>query len=191
MLGMNYAFTGVLQRAKFFLDKAYKIAVNNDSKEYLGMVCINYGLLFRNAKKWNNALEYLEQALLYLEDGTENFFKANYNKILCMIGRRGYHFYSGELANMISRTKGNKDFTMLFASLEYMATLGSDSAKCLEKEVLPYLMEKNYVHAALDCCTVLMEFYKKQKKGRKTKAFEMATIGLTIQTKMHEGEVIV
>jgi len=196
-LGMNYAHIGILHRSKFFLDQALEVATkayeankNNDTKANMGSVYINYGILYRTAKNWNLALDYFYKALQYIEPGSEDAFRANYNIIRCSIGHRSYLAYRELLAEWIKRSKDNKDYSIMFESLQYMANPTTDSVELLEKKILPYLLKNNYVYSALDCGMFIRDFYINQKKGSQTKAYKAMKICHEIQCKMHEGGLV-
>jgi len=197
-LGIYYAYIGALQRSKYFMDTTYELAKeaynkeqNDTTKANMSLVYGNYGLLYRCARKWSMAIEYINKSLEYLEDDTTGFFKAKYHKLRCQHELNNYYVFSDELSDMIARTKDNKDYNLLFKSLEYMANINADNAKAIERDILPYLMEKNYVYSALDCAIVLRDFYMTLSKGYQTRTFNMGDTANTIQRKMHEGGIVI
>jgi tetratricopeptide (TPR) repeat protein len=196
-LGINYACTGHLQRAKALLDKAYEIAVSDlgdiacdDTKTYMGMVLINYGYLFRMAKKWNIALENLNRAMIYIPKDNAYYLEALYQKIRCLI-LMGNSLACADLLNEgASLSKGDEIYVAMFEALRILISPNDETARYLETKILASLLENNVVYPALDYAMFLRDYYGAKIRGFKIRALEMSNIACNILNRMHEGGVI-
>jgi len=195
-LGIDYIGNGNLQRAKYMLDKAHAIALCNyqsnestETKTDLGMVLLNYGYMFRMARKWRLAIEYFDKALIYLSVEDDHYLETLYQKTRSLIEMGNTLSCPGLIADGIKLSQNNEVYTLMFEALKILMSPNEESAKHLEANALPYLLENNFVHLALDYSMFLRDYYK-TRRSFKTRALEMAEIVCTLYSLMHKGGVI-
>jgi len=196
-LGVSYARVGLLQRAKTMLDKAHSIAFDehkasesDDSKTHMCMVYINYGFLFRMAKKWNRAIEYLDKSISFADKSTTNYIEAVYQKTRVLIEMGNTLSCNSLLSEGVLLSKANEVYTLMFEALKHMINTTDDSAKILETKILRYMLDNNIMYPALDYATFLRDYYRIRGRGFKTRALEMSDTVCNIFNQMHEGGVI-
>jgi len=191
LLAKNYIKTGNLQVAKMLLNKCYVKALHDNDKFYIGMILCNYGYLYRIAKKWNTAIEYLDEAFGYFEKGSLNYLETLYQKIRCLIEMECYSLCTNLLAERKKLSKESELYSILFESLAHLATPNNNkSIKYLESVAIPYLLENKLNWVALDYCEVLRKYYKKKGTGFQTKSYKMAETICNINKEMLDGGVI-
>ena len=193
-LGINYAYTGHLQRAKTLLDKAHAIALNDYNaseiaKYNLCMVLSNLGYTYRLAKKWSRAIEYLDNAVQYTTNETSDYLEILYQKIRTLIEMGNPLSCADLLSEGVKLSKGNEVYSTMFEALKLLICLTEKSAKQLEIKIIPCLLDNNVFYPVLDYAIVLRDYYK-TRRGFKTRALEMSDIIFTILSKMQEGGVI-
>jgi len=196
-LGMCYISTGHLQRAKMTLDKAHTIAlseyktISNDySKVRMGMVLSNYGYLFRMAKKWNSAIEYLDKALDILDKNNVYYLKTLYQKALVLIAEGDTLSCHELLEEGVKLSKDSAIQSAEFKALELLVNLNDDSARYIETEILPFLIKNNCFYTSLDFAMVLRDFLKGKEQSNKIRTLEISDIICTILMQMSEGGVV-
>jgi len=196
-LGAIYASTGHLQRAKDLLDKAYAIALidykakaNEDTKIRMGMVLINYGYMYHTANKWSRAIEYLDNAILYIPKGNAYYLEALYLKIRSLIGMGNSLACTEMLADGIHQSKDNEVYTVMFEALKILISPNEETVKHLDKKILTFLLTNKIFNPALDYAVFLRDFYRAKGRGFKTRALEMSEIISNILSGMREGGVI-
>jgi len=196
-LGMCYASTGLRQRAKKFLDKAHKIALNNystnanlDTKKHVGMVLVNYGYTYRMSKDWFTAIGYFDKAVMYLDKDHDYYLEARYQKTRSFIEMGNPLACADLITEGIYLSKGNEVYTAMFEMLKILMSPNEDNLKHLETEILPYFLEKKLNVLALDCSTFIRDYHMKKERGSKMRILEMANIICNIIAEIHEGGVI-
>ena len=196
-LGARYASLGVLQRSKIFLDKALSIANsdhntndNKNTKARVGMVIANYGFMYRMAKEWRRAIEHLDKAVIYFGNDNPLYVEALYQKARVLIEMGDALSCTSLLADGVSLSKGDDDYTMLFAALETLVNPNDSSAKHLETIILPYLREKKLNIVALDYSMFLRDYYENRGKGFKSRVYAMLYTICNIRDEIYEGGVI-
>lgn len=196
LLGTCYIRTGLLQRSKIWLDKAFTIATNeykanenSYTKEHLGIILLNYGLLYRMAKKWNIAIEYFDKAFTYLDEDNDNYLETLYQKTRTTIEKGNSLFCNNLLAKGIKLSKGNEIYAIMFEALKLIITPSEESAKLFETKIIPFLLENDHDSLLLDYCSFLRDYYKSKGKGFKTRALDMSDIICNVYLKMHEGGI--
>lgn len=198
-LGLNYARTGHLQRAKMLLDKAYTIALGNyktnankDTKANVGVILHNYGYTFRMSKQWNTAIEYFDKAFMYIDNETTSYLEVLYQKTRSLIEMRNHKVDSDliEEGLFLSKSKNDEDYVTLFKGLKRLIQPNDSDIEYLETKTLPYLLQNKLNCAALDYATFLKDYYSKKGRGVKKKVSEMAHIAFNILSEMLEGGVV-
>ena len=196
-LGRCYATIGCLDKADKALRKALAIAKkiyaaneNAETRAQIGLVYINYALIFRNAKRWRRAIEYVDMALDFFEHGTDYELNATYQKLRCSIQIRRYAAYGTLLDETIERTKDNDTYSILFQTLKDMTNIDDQVAKHLETVIVPELLAKSYMFLALDCCEFLISFYETQSRSYKQRSAGVLRIIHEITSRMREGCII-
>ena len=195
-IGANYARTGHLQRAKYMLDKAHTIALNNyksdenaSTKKNIGTIHLNYGFLFRMARKWNRAIEYLDKALTYFDIEHISYLEVLYQKARSLIEMGNTLSCTGLLADGTKLSKDNEVYSLMFEALKIIVNPNDDSVKHLETNILSYLYENKLVYPSLDYAMFLRDYYK-TRRGFKTRSLEMSDVVCSIISLMHKGGVI-
>jgi len=196
-LGLSYARVGLFQRAKTLLEKAHSIAnslykdnVNVETKAHMCLALLNYGYMFRMAKKWNRAIEYLDKSLTYIDNTSPYYLEVIYQKTRCLIQMGDILPCKDLLLKGIELSKEKESYSLLFKALKLLINLNDESAKQLETQILPYLLKNNNTSPALDYARCLRDYYRSRGRGFKTRAYMMADIIDNIRDKMHEGGVI-
>ena len=196
-LGANYTGTGHLQRAKYMLDRAHAIAINDynsnvaaGTKANLGLVHLNYGFLFRMARKLRRAIEHLDTALMHLDIDDVNYLEALYQKTRCFMEMGNLSSCMDLLVHGHKLSIYNKVYRLMFEAIRLMLDNNDESAKKLETHILPYMLENNFVYPALDYAMFLRDYYKTKGRGFKTRSLEMSDVVCTVLNLMHEGGVI-
>jgi len=196
-LGSIYVNTGSLQRAKYLFDKAHTIALNNykttkndRTKGDLGMVLLNHGFLFRMGQKWNRAIECFDKALAYLDIADTNYIETLYQKARSLIEMGNTLSCAKIIADGAKLSKESEVYSKMFEALPLLITPNDESAKKLEINILPYLLENNYFYPALDYAIFLGDYYKTRGRGFKTRSLEMSEIAYNILRLMRKGGVI-
>ncbi|MCL2378507.1 MAG: helix-turn-helix transcriptional regulator [Defluviitaleaceae bacterium] len=198
LLGVFYAAIGVLQRGKYFLDKAHTIAINHfNSKETdgtktnLGLVLLNYGILFRMGRKGDEAIEHFNKAHKYFSIGNVHYLETLYQKIRTMIEMNNPFPCPTLITEGIKLSKNNEIYTLMFETLRVLANPDDESTRHVENETLPYLHENKFVRLALDYAKFLRDYYKRKGERFKTRAFKMSDTVCTIMDLIYEGGVII
>jgi len=196
-LGANYAGTGHLQRARHLLDKAHAIAINEYSsnvtastKSNLGLVHLNYGFLFRMARKWSVSIEHLDKALAYFDIGDINYLEALYQKTRCFIEMGNTLTCTDLLAVGTKLSSNNEVYLLMFEALTILLNPNDESVKNMEVNILPYLLKNKLVYPALDYAMFLRDYFRTRGRGFKMRSYVMADMVCTIRNLMHEGGVI-
>ena len=163
LIAVLYIRTGDFEEAKKMLDKYYKKAVFVRDKYYIGAALLDYGYLYEQAGYYARAIEYLDQAFEYFEKGSRNYKEMMYRKGRCLIGLGRYVPCNLLIADGKKLSEGDKKYTILFKSLECLASLTNpDSVKYLENIAIPSLLEIGNKTATLDYCEVLLKHFENQ-----------------------------
>jgi len=196
-LASNYTGIGHLQKAKYLLDKAHAIAINDynsnetaDTKATLGLVHLRYGFLFRMARKWNRAIEHLDKALIHLDIESVNYLETLYQKARSFMEMGNLSSCMDLLANGHKLSIYNKVYRSMFEAIKLMLDNNDESAKKLETNILHYMLENRFVYPALDYAMFLRDYYKTRGRGFKTRSLEMSEVVCTVLNLIHEGGVI-
>ena len=196
-LGKNYAVTGHLHRAREILKKALDLAEklyeknpNPETKAQIGLVHLNYGLIYRKEKKWRRAIHCQDEALQYFERGTNDALTAIYQKLRCSMEIRRYPAYKDLLEEAIELSKGNEPYTVLFEMFKCMANINKDSARHMETKILPYLIDKTYMYTAFECCEFLRDYHVKHGRVPNAREHEVLMQLNIIRSRIHEGGIM-
>ena len=196
-LGVDYIDTNILQRAKKILLKAlslanknYKSNPNNKNGILLGRVLLNAGYLFRKAKIYIKAIDLLNLAIPHLINDKIRHMEAMYQKAHAFVETEDCLSATEIINEGIKLSKGNEVYTIMFEELNTLMYPGVDNVKHMHKVVLPYMLENDYVHLALDYATFLRNHYESKNYVSEKKVLEMSDVIYTIQNKMYEGSVI-
>ena len=196
-LAVRYIELGALQRAKMLLDKChelmsndYKTSLHENSNTYLGIVLLNYGYLYRKSRKWIISIEYLNKSLELFDKEDVNYLESLYQKIRCYIEMGNILPCTAFLSNGLRLSEGNELYSIMFKSLQMIISLNDESAKYLENNILPYLLESRELILALDYTMVLRDYYKTKGRGFKIKALALSDTACSITDDMYEGGVV-
>ena len=179
------------------LDKAHAIAINEYSsnitastKFNLGLVHLNYGFLFRMARKWSISVEHLDKALTHFDMENINYLEALYQKTRCFIEMGNTLTCTDLLAVGTKLSANNEVYLLMFEALAILINPNDESVKNMEANILPYLLKNKLVYPALDYATFLRDYFRTRGRGFKTRSYVMADMVCTIRNLMHEGGVI-
>jgi len=195
LLAISYIYTDKLQRAKVLLEKCKKTARRDNNRKYMGDYLVNMGLMYRKAKKWPLALDYLDDAFNYLTKGDESYIDVIYEKCYCLL-EMDYFSACIELADegkklVDEKIVGYKDYLTLFEAIKCLASLNhSDSVKYIETVAIPHLIEKKCLWIAVDYCALIIEYYTNKKSRHNGVISRFKAIAFDAYKILHEGGVL-
>jgi len=190
-LATLYIQTGHFNGAKKLLTTCLTKAEQLGSNERVGIALINHGFLYRIGKAWETSIEYLDNALPYLEKGSRNYLETYYQKGRCLVSMKHYTKATSLLEEIEKEAESNEVYTILFKSLRHMMPPNiSSSIEYIESVAIPYLVKNYYYSAALDFCEFLRKHYKKKREQRQSKLLNITEIVCDIHNRMIEGGVV-
>lgn len=191
LLAVSYIKIGYLPGAKRLLDKCLAQAKLNDSPNDIGMILINYAYLYRKAGKVADALDYLGRAESYVNKESVFYLEMLYQKAWCYL-EMDYPVACKKVVDEGKKlSEGNEELSTYFKALECVLSPDTKASRAyLDTVALPYFLEKNLNHMALEFCDFLLEAYRKQGKGFQARVGRMAEITADVRKVMLEGGVL-
>jgi len=197
-LGVYYANIGHLPKASEHLFKAltiaerdYKDRATYDNKKYLGMALLNLGFMFRKTEKWRTAIEYVDKAMPYLEDGSEFYLEALYEKVFSIIQKGNALECAGMIKDGLKMSTGMERYTIMFQSLERLVRMDIASIEFFEEKAIPFFVKNNIYTLVLDYGTIVKKYFEKNTRNTKTRLLEVSYTMCNVFEKMLKGDVIV
>jgi len=193
LLGSNYSSIGLVDKAEKNNDKSFKIAEElkkedeEKSKLYIGSAYLGYGYMYRKAKKYNFAISNFEKAIDILPDDDASYLETIFQKTICHIEMKDLTPCPRLIEVGLKRSKHNKVYNQMFRGLEIMANPYEDTAKILEEEIIPYLLEKGCIHVVLDFSRFLSAYYKTRGVGFVSRSYKMSELAFSLSERFHEG----
>jgi len=189
ILAKNYLVAGHVKKAKKLLANCLEKAKSKDDKMLISLILVDFGHLYRINQDWCTAVEYIEDALNYLQKGSVSYLEALYQKVRCHIGMGNFPVCKTLLQEGHELSQSNKIYAVLFEALDHLMTLNDDkSMSYIEDVAIPLLLEVSAKTTALDYCKILQKHYS--KKGTLKKQLSIEKIVAGIYEDMLEGGVI-
>ena len=165
----------ILEEAEKLLNACLVRAKAIGDDYHIGMVLRNFGLLHKKATKWDIAIQYLDQALEYLDIGYEFYLFTFYQKINCLIESRAFPKAHKAIEQALKLYGTDKVFGTHFESRKHFLTISrritmsnEEAVKYLVTVAIPYFIKVyDYIEAA-DCYKLLELHYKKTNSVMKS-----------------------
>jgi len=191
LLGHQYARLRYFEGAKLYLGKALKYITSIDDRQRTGMALHNHGFLYRQTGDWGTAIEYLNQALPYIDENSALYLENLYLMARCYIGMGSNTKHNDLLNKGSGLSKDSANYTILFKSLSHLATISKRESKEYIVEVtIPHLLKKHEVIPALDYCYALKTQYERKGIGTVSRALTIERIVNELLEKMQKGGVV-
>jgi len=177
LLALNYVKTNQRKEAKKLLDKCMLNAEIIKSKEDIGQVLFCYGYMFKTAKDWKPAISYFDKALECLDENSDNYYAAIFNKIHCTIHARTFTKARKQLKQVkVVNGENKKSLTIYFeAQLHYLDVYSNmtsynntKSSEYIENIAIPCFIEEHDYLIAVDFYILLSLHYEKLKSTKKS-----------------------
>jgi len=197
LIGRGYTSIKIFHRAEKMHDKAYEIAfkkyeenADEESKLRLGVVHLDYGRMYLMKKEYMPCIENLDKALNLIPTDNDDYLEATYHRIRCFIAKGDTSHCPQLISAALKVSRPNKTYNMMFKALEILENPSEESAKHLEEKILPYLLEQNCFHPALDYAMFLTDYYKTRGPGFVMRALKMSELVSSIHRKFMERGAI-
>jgi len=191
MLGTQYARLRYFDEAKLYLGKALKYIKTTDNKLYTGIALHNHGFLYRQTGDWGTAIKYLNEAFPYIDENSTLYLENLYLMARCYIGMESNTKYSDLLNKGYDLSRDNENYTILFKSLNHLATISKhESRQYIVEITIPHLLKKHEIIPALDYCCALKTQYEKKGIGTVSRALKVEKIYSELLEKMQKGGVV-
>ena len=184
-LAVNYLQIGELLMAKKLLDICIKQARVLKNEIFIGKVIHNMGCVKMCEKKWQEAIEYLDQAFMYFKKGSYQYLENQYQKLYSITmdvgvikAKRDTVFFKTLLeSEALAIAEKSERFEILYKSLQHIMTLKVQASyEYITNVTIPYLVRTFDNYEALNYCELLKEHYQKMRNPRKS-LMVSATIG--------------
>ena len=190
-LAKNYIAIGQLYLAKKILDECYEKAKLNNKLELISQIMPTYGYMYRVNKDYDTAIEYLDKALSCLDENSELFMEALYQKILCLIETKRFTPCISLLEKGKDLSLKNETYSIMFESLRCLTRMTNPlSAKYIKDEAIEHMRENKLNYIALEYCHFLIQYYlPKGDRGQAT-ARKISAMAYNFYKEMLEGCIV-
>jgi len=190
LLASNYISMGQLYRAKELLDGCYEKAKLDNNLELINQIMPTYGYMYRIDKDYDTAIEHLDKVLSCVDENSELFIEALYQKILCFIETERYTPCVSLLEKGKSLAEKNETYSIMFESLECLITLNHpSSAKYIKEEAIEHMRENKRNYIALEYCHFLVEYYAPKGKRGQATARKISAMAYNFYKEMLKGGI--
>ncbi|MCL2528169.1 MAG: hypothetical protein FWE42_07080 [Defluviitaleaceae bacterium] len=186
-LGECYMMVGGITKAKALLETSLTHARSLNNKASIGRALSSLGYLYTLTESYDKALKYCGDALEYLQDNTELYITALYNKANCLQKMKEFERCADVLTEGKTLAEGNEGLVILLETVNHVMNIKDDgAADFLENEAIPFLRKGVHRHIALHICEMLEQYYK--KRGAQRKALLIAVTSRDIMKEMAYGD---
>ena len=180
-LGLNYMKIGQLEQAKFLFDRGLARARGLGNKTFIAYITHNHGCVCFKAKKFQEAIDYFDQASEQFEKGSIPYFENLYYKILCLIATKN-PLAKMELSGAKTISQGNEYYSILFDGLTYLPLKAGVDVEHIMKMIIPKLLGKFDYCKVLDYYELFEDFYG--RKSRTSKVMEIQALTCKVYKKI-------
>jgi len=174
-VAFNYIRINELKRAEELLENCLVCARSIKDDLYIGRTLHNYGRLYMQSEKWDQAIDSLEQAMECFEKGSTFYLRTLYFTIHCWIGKKKHTYARSLLKKSESLFLENEVFHIPYnALMDYITvrkgiSLYDQPVEYIETVAIPHF-EKTYDYHLATIHYQLLESYYKDKNNKKTLA---------------------
>ncbi|MCL2377913.1 MAG: hypothetical protein FWC77_02200 [Defluviitaleaceae bacterium] len=167
-LALNYIKVNELTKAEKLLEYCHICANSIKDDFYVGLVLHNYGRLRKQQEKWKEAIDYLNQAIEYFEEGSMQYLRVLHDAVCCWANFGKFAHAKRLLMKTQDLYKDDVCGVIYEALRHYVEVRGrlslynDKSVEYIETVALPHFMKTFDYFLAVDYYKLLGTYYVKK-----------------------------
>jgi len=173
LLALNYIRVNELEEAQKILDNCLVCAKSIKDDYFYGWALHSYGVLYKQAEKWDKAIAYLNKAMECQKEGSIIYLKALFEQVYCWAMKKKFVRAKRLMEKTKSSYNNNKVFHIPFESLDHYVTLKSrisiyndELAEYIETKAIKHFEETCDYFIAIDYYKLLEAYFVEKNKKK-------------------------